>query len=68
MAKKRKYVRRKITTELIVNEVTKIRRKNNNCWMEILALAVKAKPRQAKKILRDITENDRKVTRWMSRL
>lgn len=66
--KKRKYVRRKITNELIVKEVTKIRRKNNNCWMELLALAFKAKPRQAKKIMRAVTENDRNVTKWMSRL
>ncbi len=66
--KKRKYVKRKITNELIVKEVTRIRRKNNNCWMELLALAFKAKPRQAKKIMAAITENDRNVTKWMSRL
>lgn len=66
--KKRKYVRRKITNELVVKEVTKIRRKNNNCWMQLLALAFKAKPRQAKKIMESITENDRRVTKWMVRL
>jgi hypothetical protein len=66
--KKRKYVRRKITNELIVKEVTKIRRKNNSCWMNLLALAFKSKPRQAKKIMEAITENDRNVTKWMTRL
>ena len=66
--KKRKYVKRKITNELIVKEVTKIRRKNNNCWMELLALAFKAKPRQAKKIMESVTKNDRDVTKWMARL
>ena len=66
--KKRKYVKRKITNELIVKEVTRIRRKNNNCWMELLSLAFKAKPRQAKKIMEAITQNDRNVTKWMSRL
>ncbi len=68
MRKKRKYVHRKITNELVIKEVTRIRRKNNNCWMELLGLAIKAKPRQAKKILQDITENDQKVTKWMKKL
>jgi hypothetical protein len=66
--KKRKYVKRKITNELVIKEVTKIRRKNNNCWMELLGLAFKAKPRQAKKIMAAITKNDLNVTKWMRRL
>lgn len=66
--KKRKYVKRKITNELIISEVTKIRRKNNNCWMELLGLAMRAKPRQAKRILEAITKNDSLVTKWMGRL
>jgi len=68
MAKKRKYVHRKITNGLIISEVTRIRRKNNNCWMQLLGLAMKAKPRQAKKILEAITRNDSQVTKWMARL
>lgn len=68
MAKKRKYVHRKITNELIINEVTKIRRKNNNCWMELLGLAMKSEPRKARKILEAITQNDSQVTKWMGRL
>lgn len=66
--KKRKYVKRKITNELIISEVTKIRRKNNNCWMELLGLAFKARPRQARKIMEAVTMNDKAVVRWMSRL
>ncbi len=65
---KRKYVKRKITNELIIKEVTRIRRKNNSCWMLLLGLAMKAKPRQAKKILEAITKNDSLVTKWMGRL
>ncbi len=68
MRKKRKYVRRKLTSDLIITEVTKIRRKNNKAWMAILRLAFKAKPRLAKKIMIDINKNDAAVTRWMSKL
>lgn len=65
---KRKYVRRKITPELVINEITKIRRKNNVAWMQILRLAFRTKPRLAKKIMASIVENDRLVTNWMSKL
>ena len=65
---KRKYVRRKITNSLVIKEVTRIRRKNNNCWMLLLGLAFQARPRKAKKIMESITKNDLNVTRWMRRL
>ena len=65
---KRKYVRQKITTDLIITKITQIRRKNNIAWMMLLKLAFKAKPRAAAKIMASIVENDRQVTKWMSRL
>jgi len=68
MRKKRKYVKRKITNEVIIKEVTRIRRKNNNCWMELLGLAFKAQPRKARKIMEAVTKNDRDVVKWMHRL
>lgn len=66
--KKRKYTRRPITNDRIIKKITSIRTRNNKQWMAILSLAFKAKAKQAAKIMSSITENDREVTRWMSRL
>lgn len=66
--KKRKYVRRPMTNERIIKKITSIRTRNNKQWMTILALAFKAKPRQASKIMNHITENDRAVVKWLARL
>lgn len=68
MRKKRKYTRRPMTTDRIVRTITSIRTRNNKQWMALLGLAFKAKPRQAKKIMSAIVENDRQVTKWMSKL
>lgn len=68
MSKKRKYTRRPMTTERIIKSITSIRTRNNKAWMSLLQLAFKAKPRAASKIMNKIVENDKLVTRWMSRL
>lgn len=68
MRKKRKYIRHKNTPDRVITKITAIRRKNNIAWMNILRLAFKVKPRLAKKIMAEITENDRLVTRWMQKL
>jgi Holliday junction resolvasome RuvABC ATP-dependent DNA helicase subunit len=59
---------KKPSTRQIVKKITEIRVKNNRCWMALLALAVKAKPRLAKRILKQITDNDRSITQWMAKL
>lgn len=68
MRKKRKYTRHKNTPERVIKKITSIRTRNNRQWMAILALAFKAKPRMAKKIMASIVENDRQVTKWMAKL
>ncbi len=68
MTKKRKYVRRPMTDDRIITKVQAIRRKNNIAWMNILRLAFKARPKQARKIMDEINKNDVLVTKWMSRL
>lgn len=65
---KRRYVKRKITPDVIIKEVTRIRSRNNRNWMALVKLAVSLKPRKAKQILAQITKTDQDVTRWMSRL
>jgi len=66
--KKRKYSRRPITDDLIIKTITSIRTRNNKAWMNMLRLAYASKPRQAAKIMNQIVENDKAVTKWMERL
>lgn len=58
----------KIKDKLALREVAKIRVKNNELWMKILELAVEARPRRAKELIREITENDRRISSWLSKL
>ncbi len=67
MRKKRKYTKRPMTPKRILGMVSRIRARNNRVWMQLVELAVAVKPRKAKKIIRQITANDREVTRWLSR-
>lgn len=64
--KKRKYTRR--TGPAAIKLISRIRGRNNRCWMKLLELAVKTKPRQARKILAQITANDKEVTKWLARV
>ena len=68
MKKKRKYVRRELTDDVIIKEITRIRTKNNKQWMQMLRLAYAAKPRAAASIMNEIVANDQAVTKWMQRL
>lgn len=68
MRKKRKYVRRHVTDDIVIKAITSIRTRNNKQWMAMLKLAFKARPRAAKNIMSSIVENDRQITKWMSRL
>ena len=47
----------------IVNQVKKIRTKNNKCWTELLKLALEYAPEKSKKVLKEINKNDRKITK-----
>ena len=52
----------------LIKRITKIRAANNVAWMAILALAFEAKPKEAKKIMRKITKNDREVSKCAAKL
>jgi len=45
----------------IINKIQKVRTENNKCWMNILRLAFKYAPNEAKKIFTNITNNDKKI-------
>lgn len=55
-------------TNRAVKAITEIRAANNILWMGLLELALKAKKRKAKTIMKKIQRNDRRVTKWMDRL
>lgn len=52
----------------IIDDIQKIRSKNNKNWMNILKLAFKSNPRSASKILSKITNLDKKISRLTSKL
>ena len=58
----------KLQTKLVIAHIARIRTKNNKLWMALLALAVEARPKKAKEILKKIEANDREVTTWLSRI
>lgn len=66
MRKKRKYVRRNGVA--VVRLVQRIRGRNNRNWMALLELALKARPRQTRKLLAQITANDREISKWLARV
>lgn len=52
----------------IIKRITKIRRKNNENWMKILALAFKYAQKEAKVIMKEIVKCDKEVTRLCGKL
>ena len=45
----------------IIDEIEKIRSKNNVNWMDILKLAFKLDPKKASKIMKKINYDDKKI-------
>ncbi len=52
----------------IINDIQKIRSKNNLNWMNILKLAFKLDPNSAKKIMQKINYDDKKISKLLSKL
>ncbi len=51
-----------------VTAVERVRRANNKCWCALLRLALTHAPEEARKTLREINKNDRKIARLMRKL
>ncbi len=49
-------------TDTIIDKIKKIREKNNECWMLLLKLAFASNENEAKKIFKNILENDKKIS------
>jgi hypothetical protein len=52
----------------LINNIEVIRRKNNKYWMDLLRLAFKNSPKEAKKIVKKINDNDKKISSLLGRL
>lgn len=59
-------MRKKHSEKQIIKAVTAIRRRNNILWMVLFKIAMKDPA--AKKVIREIASNDRKIVKWMSRI
>tara|TARA_B100000530_G_scaffold304835_1_gene227991 strand:+ start:387 stop:572 length:186 start_codon:yes stop_codon:yes gene_type:complete len=52
----------------IINQIQKIRSKNNVNWMNILKLAFKLDPKRASNIMRKINYDDKKISKLLRQL
>ena len=52
----------------VIDQIQKIRSKNNVNWMNILKLAFKHDPRNASKIMKKINYDDKKISQLLKEL
>lgn len=52
----------------LIDEIEKIRSQNNINWMDLLRLAFKSSPEEAKKLVRKINADDRKISEIFAKL
>ena len=49
--------------DIIINKIEKVRSKNNKNWMDLLRLAFKYSPKEAKNILKKINDHDKEISK-----
>ena len=54
--------------EKIIEQVVKIRARNNGLWVGLLELALAVAPKAAKKILAEINKNDKEISKCLRKL
>ena len=57
-----------IVTMQKIEQISEIRRKNNDVWMRLLSLALEVAPERTRGLLREIADNDRAITRIMGEI
>jgi len=57
-----------VSNKLIINQIEKIRSKNNKNWMDLLRIAFKHAPKEASKIMKKINLHDKKISFLVSKL
>lgn len=51
-----------------IEQISEIRRKNNDIWMRLLSLALEVAPERTRDLLRKIADNDRAITKIMGEI
>ena len=52
----------------LINEIQKIRSKNNVNWMDLLKLSFELDPNKSSKIMKKINENDKNISKLLTSL
>ena len=52
----------------LINQIQKIRSKNNKNWMDLLRLSLKLDFKTTSKILKDIVSDDKKISKLLNKL
>ena len=52
----------------IINQIQKVRSKNNVNWMNLLKLAFKLNPKRASNIMKKINYDDKKIAKLLNKL
>ncbi|MDB3932073.1 hypothetical protein N9374_03245 [Candidatus Pelagibacter sp.] len=52
----------------LINEIQKIRSKNNVNWMDLLRLSFELDPRRSSKIMKKINNNDKNISKLLNKL
>ena len=60
--------KKKINYLNIIDKIEKVRSKNNINWMDIMRIAFKYSPVEAKKVLKKINTNDTKISNLLKKL
>ncbi len=58
----------RINYSKIIDQIQKIRSKNNVNWMNILKLAFKLDPKEASKIMKKINYDDKQISKLLKKL
>ena len=52
----------------IIDEIEKVRKKNNKNWMDLLRISFRYNPTLAKKVVRQIFSDDRRINNLVKKL
>jgi len=61
-------MKKKLKGKNTINNIQKIRAKNNSNWMDLLRIALKHAPNETKKILKKINSQDKKIASLLKKL
>ena len=53
---------------LIIDQISEARKKNNHNWMKLLKLAVEVAPQKSKNILSQINKQDKKISKLVEKI